>query len=192
MSADVEGGYSDTPDGVAKTVEGVLAAGAVGVNLEDAAGSATLRDLAEQAERIAAARRAADAADVPLFLNARIDTYLRGVGDPDTRLRDTLIRAAAYADAGASGIFVPGVTDAGTVAALAEGTTLPLNVMAGPGAPDVATLAELGVSRISLGSSIAQAAYAVVRRAARQVLSSGTYDELADALDYGELNALSG
>ncbi|GAA4504271.1 isocitrate lyase/phosphoenolpyruvate mutase family protein [Actinoallomurus oryzae] len=192
VSADIEGGYSDTPDGVAKTVEGVLAAGAVGVNLEDAAGPATLRELADQAERIAAARRAADAADVPLFLNARIDTYLRGVGDPDTRLRDTLTRAAAYADAGASGIFVPAVTDAGTVAALAEGTTLPLNVMAGPGAPDVATLAELGVSRISLGSSIAQAAYAVVRRAARQVLSSGTYDELTGALDYGELNALSG
>ncbi|GLY77878.1 hypothetical protein Airi01_061450 [Actinoallomurus iriomotensis] len=191
VTADIEGGYSDTPDGVAKTVEGVLAAGAVGVNLEDA-GAAGLREIADQAERIAAARRVADAADVPLFLNARIDTYLWRVGDPDTRLRETLTRAAAYADAGASGIFVPGVTDVETVAALVEGTTLPLNVMAGPGAPDVATLAGLGVSRISLGSGIAQAAYAVVRRAARQVLSDGTYDELADALDYGELNGLSG
>jgi 2-methylisocitrate lyase-like PEP mutase family enzyme len=150
-----------------------------------------LRPLKEQAERIAAARQAAGALDVPLFVNARVDTYLRAVGDPAGRLRETLARASAYVDAGADGIFVPGVTDPETVSALVQGVTVPLNVMAGPGAPDVATLAGLGVARISLGSAIAQAAYAVVRQAAREALTTGTYTALAGALDYGELNGLS-
>jgi 2-methylisocitrate lyase-like PEP mutase family enzyme len=86
---------------------------------------------------------------------------------------------------------VPGVTDLETVEALAKEVTVPLNVMAGPGAPDVATLAGLGVARISLGSAVAQAAYAVMRNAAREVLGTGTYTALDGALGYGELNGLS-
>jgi 2-methylisocitrate lyase-like PEP mutase family enzyme len=193
VTADIESGYADTPAGVAETIERVLAAGAVGVNLEDAhhVGPTPLRQIDEQADRVAAARQAADTARVPLFLNARIDTYLRSVGDPVTRLRETLTRAAAYVAAGADGIFVPGVTDPETVSALAAGVAAPLNVLAGPGAPGVATLAELGVARVSLGSAIAEAAYAVVRRSSCELLTAGTYTSLADALDYNELNALS-
>ena len=188
VTADIEGGYADDADGVADTIRAVLAAGAVGVNLEDAAhgGSEPLLPIAEQAARISAARAAAGDG---LFLNARIDTYLRGVPDP---LADTLHRAAAYLAAGADGIFVPGVTDPGVIATLVEGVDAPLNVMAGPGAPPVPDLAKLGVARVSLGSSVAQAAYAVARRAARELLADGTYSALADALDYGELNALLG
>ena len=186
VTADIEGGYADDAAGVAETIEGVLEAGAVGINIEDAG-----READEQAERIAAARRAADAREVPLFVNARIDTYLRAVGDPAERLRLTLTRAAAYVAAGADGVFVPGVVDPETVAALVKEVTVPLNVMAGPGAPDVATLAGLGVARISLGSAVAQAAYAVMRNAAREVLTAGTYTALDGALDYGELNGLS-
>jgi 2-methylisocitrate lyase-like PEP mutase family enzyme len=185
VTADIEDGYADDPAGVAETIEGVLAAGAVGVNIEDAG-----REVEEQAERVAAARQAADALEVPLFVNARVDTYLRAAGDPAERLRETLTRAAAYAAAGADGIFVPGVVDPGTVEALVKEVTVPLNVMAGPGAPDVATLAGLGVARISLGSAVAQAAYAVMRNAAREVLTTGTYTVLDGALDYGELNGL--
>jgi 2-methylisocitrate lyase-like PEP mutase family enzyme len=191
VSADIETGYGETPDGVARTVADVLAAGAVGVNVEDA-DHRGLRPVGEQAGRLAAARRAADAAGVPMFLNARVDTYLRAVGDPEARLRETLARANAYAESGADGIFVPGVTDPETVAALADGLPVPLNVLAGPGAPDVTTLARAGAARISLGSSLAEAAYAVVRRAAREVLADGTYGALAGPLGYGELNALSG
>jgi 2-methylisocitrate lyase-like PEP mutase family enzyme len=186
VTADIEDGYADDPAGVAETVEGVLAAGAVGVNIEDAG-----REVEEQAGRVAAARRAADALEVPLFVNARVDTYLRAVGDPAERLRETLTRAAAYVAAGADGIFVPGVVDTETIEALVTEVTVPLNVMAGPGAPDVATLAGLGVARISLGSAVAQAAYAVMRRAAREVLTTGTYTALDGALDYGALNELS-
>ncbi|MEU5113578.1 isocitrate lyase/phosphoenolpyruvate mutase family protein [Streptomyces longwoodensis] len=188
VTADVESGYATDPAGVADTVRAVLASGAVGVNIEDALheGDAPLRPVAEQAERIAAARAAADAQGVPLFVNARIDTFLRGAGGVDL----TLERAAAFVAAGADGVFVPGAVDPGTVKLLVEGVRAPLNVMAGPGAPPVAELAGLGVARVSVGSGIAQAAHALVRRAARELLDAGTYGSLAGGLDYGELNTL--
>ncbi|GAX49012.1 isocitrate lyase/PEP mutase family protein [Streptomyces olivochromogenes] len=199
VSADIESGYAKDAAGVGDTIRAVLAAGAVGVNIEDAlydgegvgdgnGGRGPLRPVAEQAERIAAARAAADAAGVPLFINARIDTVLRGAGG----IEETLQRAAAFLAAGADGIFVPGAVDPGTVKSLVAGVEGPLNVLVGPGAPSVAELAALGVARISTGSSIAQAAHAVVRRAARELLSAGTYDSLTGGLDYAELNTLLG
>ncbi|MFG2361226.1 isocitrate lyase/phosphoenolpyruvate mutase family protein [Streptomyces mirabilis] len=202
VSADIESGYAMDAAGVGDTIRAVLAAGAVGVNIEDAlyegegddgegvgdGGRGPLRPVAEQAERIAAARAAADAAGVPLFINARIDTVLRGAGG----VEETLERAAAFLAAGADGIFVPGAVEPGTVKSLVAGVEGPLNVLVGPGAPSVAELAALGVARISTGSSIAQAAHAVVRRAARELLSAGTYDSLTGGLDYAELNTLLG
>ncbi|MFH8769250.1 isocitrate lyase/phosphoenolpyruvate mutase family protein [Streptomyces sp. NPDC017958] len=189
VTADIEGGYAEDAAGVADTVRAVIAAGAVGVNIEDArhaAGGEPLRQVAEQAERIAAARAAADAEGMPLFVNARIDTFLRGAGGVDL----TLERAAAFLAAGADGIFVPGAVDPETVKALVAGVDGPLNVLVGPGAPTVAELAALGVARISAGSSLAEAAHALVRRAARELLREGTYGALAGGADYGELNAL--
>jgi 2-methylisocitrate lyase-like PEP mutase family enzyme len=99
-------------------------------------------------------------------------------------------RAKAYADAGADGVFVPGVVDPETIRALAERIPLPLNVMAGPGAPTVAALADLGVARVSVGSGIAQAAYGLAVRCAEEMLTGGTYDALATDLTFGELNTL--
>jgi len=192
VTADIESGFAATAEGVAETVRGVLAAGAVGVNLEDAhhRGASPLRPLPEQCERIAAARQAADATKIPLFINARVDTYLRAVGDPATRLQETLDRAAAYVAAGADGVFVPGVVDPATVTDLVKGLTAPLNVLAGPGAASVAEFGALGVARVSLGSAVAEAAYAVARRAARELFSTGTYGSLAGALNYQEVNSL--
>lgn len=141
VTADIEGGFGADPAAVGETVTGVLAAGAVGINIEDGH-----RDPAEQVERLAAARAAADAAGVPLYINARVDTYLRGFGEDATRLDDTLARAAAYLRAGATGVFVPGVLDPTTVAELAKGIDAPLNILLGPGAPTVAAFGALGVS----------------------------------------------
>ncbi|MET9323766.1 isocitrate lyase/phosphoenolpyruvate mutase family protein [Streptomyces sp. NPDC003038] len=185
VTADIEGGFGADPAGVGETVAGVLAAGAVGINIEDGT-----RAPADHAERLAAARAAADAAGVPLFINARIDTYLFGLGDAATRLDETLARAAAYLRAGATGIFVPGVIDPATVTELAKGIDAPLNILVGPGAPTVAAFGALGVSRVSLGSWVAEAAYAVVRRATEELMSEGTYGTLAHSLPYGELNGL--
>jgi 2-methylisocitrate lyase-like PEP mutase family enzyme len=192
VTADVESGFAATADGVAETVRGVLAAGAVGVNLEDAlhGGDTPLRPVGEQCARIAAARRAAEGILVPLFINARVDTYLRSVGDPAARLKETLDRAAAYLAAGADGIFVPGVADLAVVRQLADGIAAPLNVLAGPGSPSVAEFGACGVARVSLGSSIASAAYAVAQRAAVELFTAGTYEALAGALEYQEINSL--
>ncbi|MCU7821435.1 isocitrate lyase/phosphoenolpyruvate mutase family protein [Kitasatospora sp. DSM 101779] len=192
VTADIESGFGATPADVADTVTRVVGAGAVGINIEDARtdGRVGLRPTEEQAERIAAARRAADDAGIPLYINARVDTYLRAVGPEDTRLKETLDRAAAYLRAGATGIFVPGVTDPAVVAALTEGIDAPVNILAGPGAPSVAELSELGVARVSLGSSVAEAAYAVVRKVAEELAATGTYGSLTGALEYGELNTL--
>jgi 2-methylisocitrate lyase-like PEP mutase family enzyme len=187
VTADIEGGYAPDPAGVAETVRAIIDAGASGINIEDA-GGAGLRPTGEQADRIAAAREAATAAGVPLFINARTDTYLRAAGD----LAATLDRATAYLAAGADGIFVPGVADPETIAALAAGIDAPLNIMAGPGSPTVADLAKLGVTRVSVGASIALSAYAHARRGMREVLTTGTYNELASDLEYGELNGLLG
>ncbi|WP_329204947.1 isocitrate lyase/phosphoenolpyruvate mutase family protein [Streptomyces sp. NBC_00683] len=185
VTADIEGGYGTDAAGITETVAGVLAAGVVGVNIEDGT-----RPPTELAMRLAAARQTADRAGADLFLNARIDTFLFGLGDSDTRLKETLVRAHMYVDAGADGIFVPGITDTATIAALAADISVPLNVMAGPGAPAVAELGALGVARVSLGSGVAQAAYAAARRAAQELFGTGDYGSLAEAMAFPELNGL--
>ncbi|WP_018352695.1 isocitrate lyase/PEP mutase family protein [Longispora albida] len=186
VTADIEAGYADNPAGVAGTIRAVIEAGAAGVNIEDTIAYQQL-PIAEQCERLAAARAAAGD---ELFINARIDNFLLGFGEPENRLAETIERATAFTAAGADGIFVPGVVDTETITALAEAVTVPLNVLAGPGAPDVATLGKLGVARISLGSAVAEAAYAVAQRTAREMLGQGTYTSLGEALTFGEINDL--
>lgn len=194
VTADIEAGYGRTPAEVGETVRLVLEAGAVGINLEDVqyddAAAGPLRSIDDQAERIAAARAAADAAGIRLFINARTDTYLRSVGEPDGRLQDTLTRGAAYLAAGADGIFVPGTADPAVIGELVDKLQAPLNILVGPGSPAVAELARLGVARISLGSSLAQAAYGLARRAATELLETGEYTELGGNVEYGEFNDL--
>ena len=192
VTADIESGFGADSDGVAETVRAVAGAGAVGINIEDVSQSdrGSLRPVAEQAERLAAARSGADAAGVRLYVNARVDTYLRGVGDPQSRLAETLVRAAAYLEAGADGIFVPGVGDLPTIGQLVSGIAAPLNVLVGAGSPSVSELSELGVRRVSLGSSVAAAAYAVAERATRELIEQGTYESVRGELDYDRLNRL--
>ncbi|MGJ9422346.1 isocitrate lyase/PEP mutase family protein [Aeromicrobium sp. CF3.5] len=188
VTADIEAGYGADPDQVAATAHAMLEAGAVGVNLEDACGARLWGQL-EQAERIAAVRATADEADVPMFINARIDTYVLQVGEPEKRLSETIRRADAYLAAGADGIFVPGLMDAGAIRDLTAAVPAPVNIMAGPGALTVAQLTDLGVRRVSVGMAIAQGVYAYTRRAAVELLNEGTYRELAEGMDYAELNA---
>jgi 2-methylisocitrate lyase-like PEP mutase family enzyme len=194
LTADLEGGFADDAPGVGETIRSVVRAGAVGINLEDVAPGAgdSLRDPEDQAERVAAARAAAAELGVHLFINARIDTYLRAIGDPDQRLGDVTARATRYLEAGADGIFVPGVVDPATIGSLVAAIPAPLNILAGPGAPTVPELASMGVRRVSLGSSVAAAAYAVAEQAAHELASTGTYESVRAELDYGRLNELVG
>ncbi|WP_446664998.1 isocitrate lyase/PEP mutase family protein [Flexivirga sp. B27] len=187
VSCDIEGGFGDSTSDLAETTRLVVEAGAVGVNLEDARGGALL-PVDEAAARVRAVRKAAAGAGIDLYLNARTDGYLLGAGDLD----DTLSRAAAYLDAGASGIFVPGVTDLDTVARLTAAIDAPVNILTGPSAPSVGDLHAAGARRISAGSSLAGAIFGHLERATRELLGSGTYDEFAGAHSHAELNALFG
>ncbi|GKQ38542.1 isocitrate lyase/phosphoenolpyruvate mutase family protein [Streptomyces sp. A012304] len=188
VTVDVEGGYGD----VAGTVAAVVAAGAVGINLEDSrAVGGPLFTPEEQAERIAAARAAATEAGLPeLVINARTDVYLFGIGEESGRLEDVLTRAAAYAEAGADVIFVPGLLDLAVLGELSSRSPIPVNAMAGPGAPSVADLAKAGVRRVSVGTGVAQSAYTAARDATLELLDTGTYGELDESLDFGQLNSL--
>jgi len=190
VSGDIEGGYGDDPGSVAASVRAVIDAGAVGVNLEDSRSSdGTLHDAGAQAARIRAGRAAAAEAGLPgLVINARTDVFLFGIGEPAGRLDDVLRRAAAYAEAGADSLFVPGLLDLDTLSELTSKVFLPVNVMVGPGAPDMDALRSAGVRRVSLGQAISQAAYSLARRAAVEVLTKGTYDSLAGADDFGVVN----
>lgn len=193
VTADVESGYGNgSTQDVFETVREVVTAGAVGVNLEDSPGRGGEPLIApeEHAERIRAARQAALAADSDLVINARTDVYLFAVGDPQTRFDATVRRAELYREAGADCTFVPGVIDAGTIDTLVQAIDGPVNVMAGPGAPSVAELGRLGVARVSVGSAIAQAALATTRRAARELLSAGTFHALSDGLPFSEANGM--
>ncbi|MEH3089629.1 MAG: isocitrate lyase/phosphoenolpyruvate mutase family protein [Microbacterium arborescens] len=186
VTVDIEGGYGADADAVEQTVFAVVAAGAVGVNIEDGA-----RSVDETVARIRAARRGAERAGVPVFINARTDVFLTDAVPGERRLDEAVARAGHYLAAGADGVFIPGVADAAIIGSLVEAIAGPVNVMAGPGSPAVAELAALGVARISLGSAVAQAAYAVARRAAHELMTAGTYSALAGGVDYGELNELS-
>jgi 2-methylisocitrate lyase-like PEP mutase family enzyme len=192
LSADIESGFATSADGVGDTVRRVIEAGAIGVNIEDAThrDGEPLRDPVDQAGRIAAARAAADATGIPLFVNARTDIYLLAVGPESERLRATLERTDAFLSAGADGVFVPGVADPTVIAALVAGIDAPVNILVGPGSPSVDALADLGVARVSLGSTVIRAAYALIRRGADELLRQGTYASLEGDLPYGDVNAL--
>lgn len=193
VTADIEGGYgTGSPADVAETVRALVQMGVVGINLEDAPGRGgePLLSAEAQAERIRAARAAATEAGGDLVINARTDVYLADVGAPETRPAEVARRAAVYAAAGADCLFVPGLLDGGAIAELVRSIELPLNIMAMPGAPDVAELGRLGVRRVSVGPAIAQAALAATRRAAAELLGPGTYHSLAERLAFGEIHQL--
>lgn len=174
VTIDLESGYGEAPEQVAATVEAALRCGAIGCNLEDSLpADGTLRPAAAQAGRLAQARRAAEQMHIDLFINARTDVFFqKPAPDHDMGMvEQALERARAYADAGASGLFVPGVVAETLIARLAEASPLPLNVMATPGAPPRARLAELGVARISHGPGPYRGAMQWLQEAARTAMA---------------------
>lgn len=151
VSADFEGGYSEDESGLAENVSRLLDAQIVGINFEDRrVNGEGLYPIEQQAKRIAALRAAARKKGVELFINARSDVFF-GTGDPAQWIEDALARATAYAAAGASGFFVPGLVDDTLIARLCETTELPVNVMVMEGLPSATRLGSLGVARISYG-----------------------------------------
>lgn len=188
VTADIEAGYGITPGEVAETVSAIVAAGAVGFNLEDAPGpdGEPLFSIEEQCARIAAAREAGG----NIVINTRTDVYLRAVGDPESRFDHAVQRLNAYRAAGADCLFAPGVADADTIGALVNALDGPLNIMVGPGSLSVHELGRLGVARVSLGISLALGALAFTQRAGRAVLETGAYDSVAGSLTFAEIESM--
>jgi 2-methylisocitrate lyase-like PEP mutase family enzyme len=184
VTADVEAGYGDP----VATAKAVVAAGAIGMNLEDSIGEngATLAGIEEQCATLRGIR----ALGLPLVINARTDIYLANIGDPSTRLERATERANAYRDAGADSLFVPGVYDRETIGALARAVQGPLNILATPGAPSIGELQALGVARVSTGSGPARAAWALVRRIAVELHEGSCASMFADQIPYAELMRL--
>jgi 2-methylisocitrate lyase-like PEP mutase family enzyme len=152
VTVDFEGGYSDDDTVLAANVSRLLDLGVVGMNFEDRVVQGVgLYAVDRQAHRIAAIRDAADKQGVNLFINARTDVFLGQQGDPAQSVGEALDRAKAYASAGASGFFIPGLQDAALIGRICDGTALPVNVMVMDGVPSNERLSTLGVARISYG-----------------------------------------
>ena len=175
VTIDLESGYGAKSAAVADTLTRAIRAGAVGCNIEDRViGGDGLYEPQEQAARIRAARAAADRLSIPAFINARTDVFLKA--EParhDATLVDiALQRAAAYAAAGANGLFVPGLTEAELIGRLCTASPLPVNVMVLPALPPRDELARLGVARISHGPGPYRAAMRFLEDAAREVFGT--------------------
>jgi 2-methylisocitrate lyase-like PEP mutase family enzyme len=192
VTADIEHAYGATPDAVADVVLRVIAAGAVGINLEDCMpGAADLEPIGLQVDKITAIIKAATKAGVRIVLNARTDGFLRGFGAPDARLGVAIERGKAFLAAGADCVFVPGVRDAATIGALVKGIGGPVNVLAVDGSPSIAELQALGVARVSMGSGPMRASMAVLRDIARELKTAGTYKGFTkNAMTFAEVNDL--
>ena len=177
VSIDLEAGYGDTPEAAAESVTEVLKAGAIGINIEDGlfGGKRQLASPDRHAAKIKAVRDAAQRFGIHLFINARTDPFLLKFGSPNECLNEAAKRAKAYADAGADGIFVPGLTDLALIEKFVQLTPLPVNIMVTEGVPEISDLARAGVRRVSLGPWPMLAAMRVIEEAAAAVAASKQY-----------------
>ncbi|MBG0831424.1 isocitrate lyase/phosphoenolpyruvate mutase family protein [Planomonospora sp. ID67723] len=179
FTVDAEGGFSDDPEEVAELARRLYDAGAAGINLEDSRPDSTLAPVALHAAKIAAVKAAVPA----LFVNARTDTYWLGHQE-----EETAARLAIYEQAGADGVFVPGLSDPDGIAALTSTLVVPLNILYTPTGPTLADLAALGVRRVSLGSLLYRRALAAAVAAATAVRDDRPTD--LTSLCYTEVQAL--
>lgn len=188
VSADLEAGFGTAPHDVAETIRLAIQAGAVGGNIEDLSGDpqAPLFDIGLSAERIRAARESADQSGVPFTLTARTDCYLAGLPSP---LSEAVRRINLYREMGADCLFVPGIKDAETIAALVREVDGPITVVMGltGNAFTVSQLEGLGVKRISIGGSLARSALGLVRRAAQEILQNGSFSFAEQQIPDAEL-----
>jgi 2-methylisocitrate lyase-like PEP mutase family enzyme len=172
VSADLENGFADEPSGIAATATGAAAAGLAGFSIEDWSGT-EIYDIGLAAERVRAA------AETGLVLTARAENFLHG--NPD--LADTIRRLQAYQEAGADVLYAPGLSRLEDIRSAVTSVDRPVNVLVWPGLPTVAQLADVGVARISVGGSFALAAIGAVTRAARELLTDGSYGFLDLAVE---------
>lgn len=191
VSADLQNGFGASPESVAQTIIEAALSGIVGGSIEDASGNSKrpIYGMEHAAERIRCAAEAANALSFKFMLTARAENYLYG----NRCLKDTIRRLQAYQDAGADVLFVPGIQSKEDIRAILAAIDRPLNVMMGfPGSHELTVdeLRDLGVTRISLGGSLARTAYGALMKAAKEVSSHGSFNYVADAISGKELNRI--
>ncbi|HEY7237424.1 MAG TPA: isocitrate lyase/phosphoenolpyruvate mutase family protein [Gemmatimonadaceae bacterium] len=186
VSADFEGGFADDPKDVARNVTLAAGTGIAGLSIEDSTGDAShpLYDFTVAVERIRAARQALDAEGSGVFLTGRSEGFV--AGRPD--LNETIRRLTAYAEAGADCLFAPGIRSIGDITTIVKAVApKPVNVLVGSNWTTMGDLADLGVRRISVGGSLARAAWGGFLRAAKEIAEHGTFTELASAVPSAEM-----
>ena len=190
VAADLENGFGDAPEACAETIRLAIGVGLVGGSIEDATGDPTrpIYALNHALERVEAAIAAARAADLPFTFAARCENFSFGVNDLD----DTIRRLVAYEALGADVLFAPSLPSLDAIRAVCSAVRKPVNVVIGGSSAyyTVDQLQEIGVRRISTGSSFARAALTGLRNAATEVLGNGSFRYVRDAIPYGEVNAL--
>src|SRR6266704_3667706 len=195
VTADMESGYGTTVKDMMDTAKAVIAAGAIGMNLEDVTGDDETShvEISLQQEKIRAIREASSSLGVPLVLNARTDVYLMPIGEESKRFERTVERLRAYRQAGADCLFAPGVRDGETIRKLVAANDGPVNILLMPGCPSLKELEKMGVARASAGFAVMRATLSLVQRIGKELMQAGSCDFLFDGtILHADLNRLLG
>ncbi|HTY39305.1 MAG TPA: isocitrate lyase/phosphoenolpyruvate mutase family protein [Bacteroidota bacterium] len=188
VTVDVEAGYGNNLDEIINSVKKIIATGIVGINIEDSLNmNPILIDEMEFCERISAIRALSESMGFHLVINARTDSFYTSSGSPGEKLTESVRRGNKYREAGADCIFVQPVWEKETISTLVKEIDAPINILSNPtigaGSPlSVHELQDLGVARVSLGSSLMKAALALIKKVADELSEQGTYNILLDAL----------
>jgi len=183
VSLDFEGGYAVGTAELAKNIEQVIDAGAIGINFEDRIVDGTgLYSIEKQRDRIRVIRQAVRSKGLDFFINARSDVVLPlpTAEHNEAHLQELIDRALAYAEAGASGFFAPGLANADLIGKLCETSPLPVNILVVPNAPSSKDLADLGVARISYGGGTYRTAMAAFKQSAQEAFAAVKGSSLAN------------
>jgi 2-methylisocitrate lyase-like PEP mutase family enzyme len=192
VTADIEAGYGETPDQVGKRVTEILQTGVVGFNLEDGTTSPQnpVRSIEDATARIRAARTAANAAGLPAVINARVDLYIKNVGDPASRFLETIQRSKAYLAAGADCIYPFGLADVEIMAQMVKSLDgAPVNIVARPDT-SIAALEKIGVVRVSIASGATLAVMSMIKQIGEELYARRRLDSLKHSMSRPEAQAL--
>lgn len=192
VTADIEGGFGDTPQEVAETVSAIIAAGAVGINLEDGTHQAgtPLRSIEDTAARIRSAREAASIAGIPIVINARTDVFIHGDGGEQQQFETALHRARSFFANEADCFFPIGLSDPKVLARLVQEVNGPVNTTFKPGVTNISEMEQAGVARLSTATSLATASNGYLYDLAQQLFTKGTFSSTTPIFPYPEAQAL--
>ena len=188
VTVDIEAGYGNNVNEIVDSVKQIIATGIVGINIEDSIDlNPVLIDEMEFCERISAIRALSDSLGFHLVINARTDSFYTSSGSPREKLSESIKRGNKYREAGADCIFVQPVWERETISTLVKEINAPINILSNPGMgrglpPSARELRDLGVARLSLGSSVMKATLTLIKKVADELSQKGTYNTLLDSL----------